>query len=215
MTGDAVHPLNQDKTAMRRDHAHSLLLPFLILALLALPREAAAHCDALDGPVVNDARAALAAADVTPVLKWVAEEDEAEVRAAYRQTLIVRAAGPEAEALADRYFFETVVRLHRTFEGAPYTGLQPAGLDPGPAVRAADAALASASLDDLKEMILREVAHGLEERFDAMMHARSHADHNPEAGRHFVHAYVEFVHFAKRLHEHARSHAAHAPAHAH
>lgn len=188
----------------------STLTVLAALLLLALPRTAQAHCDALDGPVVTDARAALAATDLAPVLKWIAEPDEPEVRAAFAQTLAVRTLSPEAEALADRAFFETVVRLHRAFEGAPYTGLQPAGTDPGVSVRAADTALESGSLDDLKALILRDVERGLEERFEAARHAREHAAHNPEAGRHFVHAYVEFVHFAERLHEDANSNAAHA-----
>lgn len=188
----------------------TMLVPLLAaLVLLAVPREAQAHCDALDGPVVTDARAALESGDVASVLKWIAAEDEAEVTHAFEQTLAVRSQSAEAQELADRYFFETLVRLHRAFEGEPYTGLKPAGLDPGPSIREADAALEAGSLDALRAMILRDVEHGLQERFEGAMHAREHADHNTEAGREFVHAYVEFVHYAKRLHENANSDAAH------
>ena len=186
----------------------------LLTALLLLALPAQAHCDALDGPVVTDARAALAAGDLAPVLKWIAEADEPEVRAAFEQTLAVRTLSPDAEALADRAFFETVVRLHRAFEGAPYTGLKPAGTDPGVSIRTADAALESDSLDELKALLLRDAERGLEERFEAARHAREHADHNAEAGRRFVHAYVEFVHFAERLHQDANTSAAHTAAHA-
>jgi len=193
---------------------HLMLLPLLALALILVPNHAQAHCDALDGPVVNDARAALAAGDVEPVLKWIAAEDEVEIRSAFEQTLGVRSQSPEAEALADRYFFETVVRLHRAFEGAPYTGLKPAGIDPGVSIRAADAALETGSLDELKVLILHDVERGLTERFEAAIHAREHADHNVEAGRTFVHTYVELVHYAKRLHDSANSDAAHSGAHA-
>ena len=49
-----------------------------------------------------------------------------------------RKSGPEARALADTWFFETVVRVHRAGEGAPYNGLEPAGQDLGPAIAAAD-----------------------------------------------------------------------------
>ena len=42
-----------------------------------------------------------------------------------------------AKTLADRYFMETAVRLHRLGEKAPYTGLKPAGTDFGPAIGAA------------------------------------------------------------------------------
>lgn len=182
------------------------------LLMLGLPRDAQAHCDALDGPVVTDARAALEAGDLAPVLKWIAEADEPDVRAAFAQTLAVRTLSPDAEALADRAFFETVVRLHRAAEGAPYTGLKPAGTDPGPSIRAADAALENGSLDELKALLLRDAERGLEERFEAARHALAHAGHNADAGRRFVHAYVEFVHFAERLHEDANTNAAHASA---
>ena len=97
------------------------------LSLTLVPRPALAHCDTLDGPVVKDARAALDAKDLTPVLKWVEYEKEGEIREAFQHALAVRALGPEARALADRFFFETLVRVHREGEGAPYTGLKPEG----------------------------------------------------------------------------------------
>src|SRR5512145_18046 len=104
-----------------------------VLCLTLVPRAAIAHCDTLDGPVVKDARAALDSKDVTAVLKWVRQDKEAEIREAFQHALGVRALGSEARALADRFFFETLVRVHREGEGAPYTGLKPAGtaVDPG------------------------------------------------------------------------------------
>ncbi len=48
------------------------------LGLTLVPRPALAHCDTLDGPVVKDARVALDAQDVTPVLKWVSRDKEGE-----------------------------------------------------------------------------------------------------------------------------------------
>ena len=98
----------------------------VMILLAAAPVQA--HCDALDGPVVKAAEAALKGGDVTPVLRWVTREQEAEVRAPFQDALAVRVSGGRAQALADRYFFETVVRLHRQSEGEPFTGLQrPAG----------------------------------------------------------------------------------------
>ena len=98
-----------------------------VLAGLAvlLPRAVFAHCDTMDGPVVAAAKAALEKGDVTPVLKWVAKDREGEIRTAFQKTLAVRSKGPEAKELAHMYFFETLVRIHRAGEGAPYTGLQP------------------------------------------------------------------------------------------
>src|SRR5574340_348706 len=99
-----------------------------------------AHCDTLDGPVVATARASLEKGDVTPVLKWVRKEDEKEIQELFNKTLIVRKQGKEAKELADMYFFETLVRIHRAGEGAPYTGLKAAGTVE-PSVAAADKAL--------------------------------------------------------------------------
>ena len=84
-----------------------------------------AHCDTLDGPVVKTARAALEKGDVTPILKWVKKENEAEIRDLFKKTLSVRSKGKEAQELADMYFLETLVRVHRAGEGEPYTGLKP------------------------------------------------------------------------------------------
>ena len=75
------------------------------------------HCDALDGPVVGAARAALGATDVDLVLPYVHADREPEVRDAFERVLKVAALGDEARELAERWFFETVVRVHRAGEG--------------------------------------------------------------------------------------------------
>src|SRR5262245_18395464 len=60
-----------------------------LVVVLAAPSPARAHCDTMDGPVVVEARAALASGDVEPVLKWVPPEGEAVVREAFQRTLAV------------------------------------------------------------------------------------------------------------------------------
>jgi len=116
--------------------------------VVAMPSMAFAHCDALDGPVVLAAQKALQGRDVTAVLRWVPPSNEEEVRDAFNRTLQVRALGGEAQSLADRWFFETVVRIHRAGEGAPFDGLKPAGhIDP--ILSAADQALTAGSVDML------------------------------------------------------------------
>ena len=158
-----------------------------------------AHCDTLDGPVVATAKASLEKGDATPVLKWVKKEDEKEIQELFNKTLIVRKQGREAKELADMYFFETLVRIHRSGEGAPYTGLKAAGAVE-PSVAAADAALESGSADNLVRLITEAAAKGMRERFGHTKEARKHADESIEAGRKFVEAYVEFTHYAERLH---------------
>ncbi len=178
--------------------------PIGLLALAALllsPTAALAHCDGLDGPVVKAARQALSANNVNLVLVWVQKQDEAEIRKAFEQTLTVRAMGPAARDLADRHFFETLVRVHRAGEGAPYTGLKPAGRDLGPAIPAADKAVETGSAGAVRELLAHAVQNGLEQRFKSLAERKAHAAHNVEAGREYVHAYVEFLHFVERVHQ--------------
>jgi hypothetical protein len=158
-----------------------------------------AHCDTMDGPVVKAAQAALEKGEVTPVLKWVKPPQEAEIREAFRKTLAVRGLSQEARDLADRYFFETLVRLHREGEGAPYTGLKPAGAVE-PIVAASDQALETGSVDSLTQEVTRLVAAGIRHRFTATLEKKKHAEESVAAGREFVNAYVEFVHYVERLH---------------
>ncbi len=148
---------------------------------------------------------------MTPVLKWVRPEHEAEIRAAFGHTMEVRELNLAARELADRFFFETLVRLHREGEGAPYTGLKPAGSVAEPAVLAADAALESGSVDSLVGLVLGDIEEGLRHRFARAQSLKRHADESVEAGREFVAAYVEFVHYAERLHVDATSAASHGP----
>jgi hypothetical protein len=126
------------------------MMGILVAVLVLLPHMAAAHCDALDGPVISEARTALERGDVTPVLKWVLPEHEDEIRQSFAHTLQVRELGDQARELADRHFFETLVRVHRAGEGAPYTGLKPAGMIEAPILKA-DQALEKGSVDELAQ----------------------------------------------------------------
>jgi hypothetical protein len=157
-----------------------------------------AHCDTLNGPVVIDARAALAKGEPGLVLKWVGAEQEPEIRAAFAQALAVRKLSPEAAALADRWFFETLVRVHRAGEGAPFTGLKDEPeLEPG--VGEADRALASGDVAPLLHEAGERVNAGLRARFERVRAAQAHKDHGVEAGRAYVEAYVDYVHYAERV----------------
>lgn len=167
--------------------------------LMMLAPIAGAHCDTMDGPVVVAAKAALAAGDIAPALKWIKAGAEPELRTAFDRTLRVRKSGGESQALADQYFFETLVRLHRAGEGAPYDGLKPSGAQE-PVIMAADRALETASVDELAKEISGAVAKGISERFQHALTARQHADESVTAGREFVAAYVEYVHYVERLH---------------
>lgn len=170
----------------------------ILVLTLMLPCIAAAHCDSLDGPVILDARAALERNDVTPVLKWVRAGDEPAVREAFAHAVAVRKLGLEAKDLADTYFFETLVRIHRAGEGAPYTGLKAAGTIE-PAIQEADRALEAGSVDDLADTIAGHVAQGLHERFARAVQARKHATESIQEGREYVEAYVAYVHYVEAV----------------
>lgn len=178
----------------------SISLAFIVAAglfLHAAPLQA--HCDTLAGPVVKAARTALEAKDLKPLLKWIKPAAEPELRGAFERTLRVRAGGDEARELADRYFFETVVRLHRAGEGAPYTGLKSDLADPGGLIAASDRALDAASIDQLLAAVSTQVHAALRERHQHALEARKHADESVEAGRHYVQAYVEYLHLVEAL----------------
>jgi hypothetical protein len=183
----------------------SLAAVLLLMALPPLP--ARAHCDTMDGPVVKDARQALASGDPTSALKWVHPEKEAEVREAFRHALAVRALGPEARVLADRFFLEMLVRIHREGEGAPYSGLKPAGAEIEPAIAAADQALETASVEALVKMVAAQAERGIRERFARAAEARRHMGESVGRGRDYVGAYVSFVHYVEQLHTAAGSEA--------
>ena len=174
------------------------------------PGNVLAHCDSLDGPVVKAAQRALDMRNLSLVLIWVQAEDEPEIRAAFEQTLIVRVLSPQGRALADQYFFETVVRVHRAGEGASYTGLKPAGRDLGPAIPAADKALDEGSLSPVITLLTKGVEDGLRRQFDEVVTAEHFKPGDVLAGRAYVKAYVEFIHYVERLYE-----AITTPAHGH
>ncbi|HEX6588609.1 MAG TPA: DUF6448 family protein [Longimicrobiales bacterium] len=180
-----------------------------ILLLLA-PASARAHCDSMDGPVVKAAQRALETGNVNLVLFWVRPEDEPQIREAFERTLHVRAAGAGARQLGDLWFFETLVRVHRAGEGAPYTGLKPAGTDFGPAVAAADHAVESGSIEEVEQVLVHALRDGLRAHFQEVMERKAYAADDVEAGRAFVAAYVPFVHYVEGVYE-----AALAEAHGH
>ena len=180
-----------------------------VALLLFVAKNVFAHCDTLDGPVVQAARAALESGDLNPVLIWVQAEHEPEIRNAFEQTRSVRTLSASASELADKYFFETVVRLHREGEGAPYTGLKPAGMDFGLAIPAADRALESGSPNDVMALLSDTVRAGLHQHFEDTVSKRGFPANDIAAGRSFVASYVEYIHYVERIYDSATSEALH------
>jgi hypothetical protein len=193
----------------------NLRIPFAAAALVALaaPGLARAHCDALDGPVVEAARKALDSGKLGEVLAWVPTEHEGEIRDAFSKARAARASGGTAGDVADRWFFETVVRVHRAGEGAPYTGLKPAGGESDPAVAAADRAIETGDFSALHGLLSGAVDGGLHEHVARLRSERPPGD-DVAAGRRWVAAYVPLVHWAKGVHA-AAGQAGHGHGHGH
>lgn len=169
--------------------------------LLISSTQSSAHCDGLDGPVIKDAKKALETGNVNLVLIWVQKADQEEITSAFNKTLAVRKLSPEAKEFADMYFFETLVRIHRAGEGAPYTGIKPAGRALGPAIPAADNALSSGSPKELIKFLEDEVHKGLHPLYMEVLKKRNFDPNNVNAGREFVKAYVEYVHYVEKIYQ--------------
>lgn len=168
-----------------------------------------AHCDTLDGPVAVEVRAALAQGDVTPVLKWVTAADDKEVRDLFARVIKAREQGPDAKEVAESYFLETVVRLHRQSEGASFTGLKPAG-SMAPPVAMADKAITDGTGEEMAGRMGKHVTEAFLEKYRPLMEARKHKDESVEAGRTYVAAYIVFLHFVEGLHNYLHGETGHA-----
>lgn len=163
------------------------------------------HCDGLDGPVVTMARKSLETGNVNLVLPWVRAEDEWEIRKVFDQARSVRELGAQARELADTHFFETLVRIHRAGEGAPFGGLQPAGRDLGPAIPAADKALETGSIEAVEQLLTDVIRRGVHQHFEAALSRRKFDPDDTQAGRAYVGAYVTYVHYIEHLWKAAQS----------
>ncbi len=157
------------------------------------------HCDSLDGPVVTAARHALEAGDVDVVLPFVPESGEDEVREMFTAVLPVRGLGEAAGDVADRLFFETVVRIHRAGEGAPFTGLKPAGLDVGPVIPLAERAVTTGSSKRVADYLAGVLRDQLKQRLDEVNRLAATRAESVAHARDWVEAVLGFEVYSHHL----------------
>jgi hypothetical protein len=157
------------------------------------------HCDTLDGPVVKAATSALEKANVKLILPYLPETGEDELKKAFEKTLRARKQGKDAKEVADYWFFETAVRLHREGEGAPYTGLKPAGLDPGPVIPKAEKGIEKSDPSELIEFLQRTIEEELRKRFDDAMSKKDHDPNDVPAAREYVEAMLGLELFSHHI----------------
>ena len=181
-----------------RKHIYVLFVLASFVCVSAFVAAVYAHCDSMSGPVIPEAIAALEKGDVTPVLKWIKPEYETEVKTAFSLAVKVRDKNPEAKKLADKYFLETLIRIHRAGEGAPYTGIRKT--PPEKIIILTDRALVSGSADELIEKIQTHLAVAVKGKFNKALQARENKDKSVESGREFVEAYVQYTHYVEGIH---------------
>lgn len=183
------------KWAIERVAASGILTAGISVLLAG---SAFAHCDTTGGPVIPEAKAALETGDITPVLKWVKIDDEPEIRAAFAAAIASQDKGIEVKEQAERHFLETLVRVHRTGEGSPYTGIKDEPVEP--MVAMSDKAIADGSADELIAKMSGHMAAAVREKFEKVQETAKNKDQSVEAGREFVEAYVTYMHYVEGIH---------------
>ena len=171
---------------------------FVVLTLVVITTsDVSAHCDSMEGPVVKASQKALETGNINYVLIWVRAEDEQEIKVMFDKVNKVRTLSPEAKELADMYFFETVVRVHRMGEGVGYTGLKPVGYKPEEGIEAADIAIAENSLDPIYTHLDEAQNPKIKEYFTDLQSKKDYDVNDLKAGREYVEAYVHFIHYVE------------------
>ncbi len=170
--------------------------------IIMMPITASAHCDTMDGPTVMDGIKAIESNNVNYVLKWVQPDYEKEITDIFNLSMKVKDLSPEAKELAEKYFFENLVRIHRAGEGAPFDGLKPSGTTIDEKVLAADESIEVGNLSPLEGLIEEEKVPELTERFEKVMSLKDFDVNNVEEGREYIEAYVKFFKFAEGEEEH-------------
>ena len=174
---------------------------FLLLMLTVLAGiPASAHCDSYDGPVIKDAVKALETNNVNLVLKWVITEQEKEIIPLFNKTYALKTGDKEIYAIVEKHFFETLVRLHRETEGAPYTGLKPAGTTKQ-IIQMTDKALYEGNVDDFLAKLNSHIDNVVREKYQKVALLNKVKDSSTEQGREFVEAYVDYTHTVEAIHD--------------
>ncbi len=172
----------------------------LIVSMLLLSTNpVSAHCDSYDGPVIIDAYKALETNNVNLLLKWVSESQEAEIKDLFRKTYNLKSGDKEIYTIVEKHFLETLVRLHRETEGAPFTGLKPAG-QVAPIVQMADNSIETQSVQELNRRFLGHIERVVNEKFQTVNQLSAQKDNSVEQGRAYVEAYVDYVHLLVGIH---------------
>lgn len=159
-----------------------------------------AHCDGIKGPVVSSAKKALETGNVNYALIWVSADNEKTIKNLFSKALEVRRLNDNARELADMYFFETLVRLHRSGEGEPYTGVKFTDKDVPPVLHAADKAIETGDQAELLKYFKSDKdKKAVQNRLKEVLSKKQFSIDDLKAGRSYVRTYTDFIHYAAEL----------------
>lgn len=173
---------------------------FLASFIFMFTKSVSAHCDSYDGPVIKDAEKALETNNINLVLKWVSEEQENEITPLFQKLYKLRNGDKEVYEIVKKHFFETLVRLHRETEGAPYTGLKPAGTTKQ-IIQMTDKTIIENNVEDFLLKLNNHIDKVVREKYEKVSRLNMVKDDSVEKGREFVAAYVDYTHTVKAIHE--------------
>lgn len=173
---------------------------FVTAMLFFVSAPAFAHCDSYDGPVIKDAVKALETNNVNMVFKWITQEQEKEIVGLFNKTYSLKKGDKEIYSIVEKHFFETLVRLHRETEGAPYTGLKPAGTTKQIIVLS-DKAIENHDIDKLLAQLNNHIGSVIKEKYHKVETLNKVKDNSAEQGRAYVEAYVDYTHSLEALHD--------------
>ena len=172
----------------------------VLLCVLNEAVGATTPCKYVDGPAIEDGKAALETGDVTPALKWVSKSDECVITSLFAKVVVLRGKGPEAKELADQYFIDTLVRLHRVVvRDAPYYGIGDPSVDPVLAL--VDKAMADKSADEMTKKVNELVAVSICQKFTALLELKRNKDKSIESGRKYAEAHGNFINYLRGVHD--------------
>lgn len=167
-----------------------------------------AQCDSYDGPIIKDAVQALENNKVNLVLKWVSEDQENEVTTLFNKTHALKSRDKEVYEIVEKHFFETLVRLHRETEKAPYTGLTPSG-STKQIIQMTDTALQENDIEGFIIKLDKHLNEVIRDKYKKVANLYKVKDDSIVQGREFVAAYVDYTHTIEAIHYFMENGAAH------
>lgn len=164
-----------------------------------------AHCDSMEGPVIKAAIKSLETGNINYSLIWIPEKDEPELIRLFEQVIKVRELSSDAKKLADSYFYETLVIIHRMGEGVSYTGIKPEGYRIENGILDADMALEKGSMDVIINQIPADKMDKISHLFTETTLKKNYAINDVIAGREYVESYVHFIHAVEEIYSSGNS----------